>query len=87
METTLDATKTTAEELKSYIERIEKIELDKKEIQDHVREVYAEAADKGFDPKVMKEVVKLRKMKNDDREEQEMLLDTYMRALGMKVEE
>ncbi|GHM58670.1 MAG: UPF0335 protein [Candidatus Mesenet longicola] len=79
-----DTINVVPEELKSYIERIEKLELEKKEMQDHVRDVYAEAADKGFDPKIMKEVIKLRKMENDDREEQEMLLDTYQRALGMK---
>lgn len=83
METT-DAISVVPEELRSYIEKIEKLELEKKEMQDHIRDVYAEAADKGFDPKIMKEVIKLRKMENDDREEQEMLLDTYQRALGMK---
>lgn len=83
METT-DAISVVPEELKSYIERIEKLESEKKGMQDHIRDVYAEAADKGFDPKIMKEVIKLRKMENDDREEQEMLLDTYQRALGMK---
>lgn len=82
-----DTTKITADELKTYIERIEKLEQEKKDVQDHIREVYAKAADKGFDVKVMKQVVKLRKIDDDDREEQEMLLDTYKRALGMINEE
>ncbi len=77
----------TADELKTYIERIEKLEQEKRDIQDHIREVYAKAADKGFDVKVMKQVVKLRKIDEDDREEQEILLDTYKRALGMINEE
>ncbi|WP_254229362.1 DUF2312 domain-containing protein [Wolbachia pipientis] len=82
-----DTIKITADELKTYIERVEKLEQEKKDIQDHIREVYAKAADKGFDVKVMKQVVKLRKIDEDDREEQEMLLDTYKRALGMINEE
>ena len=81
-----DAIKVTAEELKSYVERIERLEQEKKDIQDHIREVYAKAADEGWDTKVMKQVVRLRKMDDDDREEQEILLDTYKRALGMSCE-
>lgn len=82
-----DTVKITADELKGYIERIEKLEQEKRDIQDHIREVYAKAADNGFDVKVMKQVIKLRKIDEDDREEQEMLLDTYKRALGMSSEE
>ncbi|WP_253300108.1 DUF2312 domain-containing protein [Wolbachia endosymbiont of Chironomus riparius] len=82
-----DTVKVTAEELKNYIERIETLEQEKKDVQDHIRDVYAKAADEGFDIKVMKQIVKLRKMEDDDREEQEALLNTYKRALGMVCEE
>ncbi|WP_353284235.1 DUF2312 domain-containing protein [Wolbachia endosymbiont (group A) of Lasioglossum fulvicorne] len=82
-----DTVKITAEELKGYIERIEKLEQEKRDVQDHIRDVYAKAADEGWDIKVMKQIIKLRKMDDDDREEQEILLDTYKRALGMSYEE
>ena len=82
-----DQVKVTAEDLKSYIERIENLEQEKKDVQDHIRDVYAKAADEGFDTKVMKQIIKLRKMDDDDREEQEVLLDVYKRALGMSSEE
>ncbi|WCR57893.1 DUF2312 domain-containing protein [Wolbachia endosymbiont of Ctenocephalides felis wCfeJ] len=82
-----DTVKVVADELKGYVERIEKLEQEKKDIQDHIRDVYAKAADEGWDTKVMKQIVRLRKMDDDDREEQEILLDTYKRALGMSYEE
>ncbi|APR98239.1 DUF2312 domain-containing protein [Wolbachia endosymbiont of Folsomia candida] len=82
-----DTVKVTSEELRGYIERIEKLEEEKKEVQDHIRDVYLKAADEGWDTKVMKQIIKLRKMDDDDREEQEILLDTYKRALGMSCEE
>lgn len=81
-----DTVKITAEDLKSYIERIEKLEQEKRNVQDHIRDVYAKAADEGWDIKVMKQIIRLRKMDDDDREEQEILLDTYKRALGMNYE-
>lgn len=82
-----DTVKITAKELKDYIERIEKLEQEKRDVQDHIRDVYAKAADEGWDTKVMKQIIRLRKMDDDDREEQEILLDTYKRALGMSCEE
>lgn len=82
-----DTVKITAEELKGYIERIEKLEQEKRDVQDHIRDVYAKAADEGWDIKVMKQIIRLRKMDDDDREEQEILLDTYKLALGMSYEE
>ncbi|MDR2831957.1 MAG: DUF2312 domain-containing protein [Rickettsiales bacterium] len=82
-----DTVKITAEELKSYIERIEKLEQEKKDVQDHIRDVYAKAADEGWDTKVMKQIIRLRKMDDDDRKEQEILLDTYKRALRISCEE
>ncbi|WP_353287403.1 DUF2312 domain-containing protein [Wolbachia endosymbiont (group B) of Gerris lacustris] len=81
-----DTVKITAEDLKSYIERIEKLEQEKRDVQDHIRDVYTKAADEGWDIKVMKQIIRLRKMDDDDREEQEILLDTYKRALGMNYE-
>ncbi|WP_353274998.1 DUF2312 domain-containing protein [Wolbachia endosymbiont (group A) of Ennomos erosarius] len=82
-----DTVKITAKELKGYIERIEKLEQEKRDVQDQIRDVYAKAADEGWDIKVMKQIIRLRKMDDDDREEQEILLDTYKRALGMSYEE
>lgn len=82
-----DTVKITAEELKGYIERIEKLEQEKRDVQDHIRDVYVKAADEGWDIKVMKQIIRLRKMDDDDRKEQEILLDTYKRALGMSYEE
>lgn len=69
--------------LRLLIERIERLEEEKKGISDDIREVYAEGKAVGYDPKIMREVVKLRKMRPDDRSEQEMILDTYKAALGM----
>lgn len=72
-----------ADALKSYIERVERLEEEKQSLQADVREVYAEAKANGFDTKIMRQVVKLRKMDRNDRSEQEQLLDLYKRALGM----
>ncbi len=69
--------------LRSLIERIEKLEEDKKEISTDIREVFAEAKSAGFDVKVMRAILKLRKMNAADRDEQEFLLDTYRKALDM----
>ena len=69
--------------LKLLIERIERLEEEKKGIADDIRDVYTEAKAVGYDPKIMRKVVSLRKMKPDDRSEQEVLLHTYLSALGM----
>ena len=69
--------------LRSLIERIEKIEEDKKEISTDIREVFAEAKSAGFDVKIMRAILKLRKMDAADRDEQEFLLETYRKALDM----
>jgi uncharacterized protein (UPF0335 family) len=71
--------------LKSFIERIERLEEEKKGISEDIKEVYAEAKGTGFDVKIMRQIVRLRKMESADRREQEELLDLYMRALGMIV--
>jgi len=74
-----------AERLKSFIERIERLEEEKAALAGDIREVFAEAKGAGFDTKIMRQVLKLRKMEHDDRQEQEHLLDLYKRALGMEV--
>ncbi|HUO89743.1 MAG TPA: DUF2312 domain-containing protein [Rhizomicrobium sp.] len=72
------------EHLRSFIERIERLEEEKKALADDIREVYSEAKGNGFDTKVMRQVVKLRKMESADRQEQEAMLDLYLNALGMR---
>ena len=72
------------ERLKSFIERIERLEEEKKALADDIRDVYAEAKGNGFEVKVMRQIVKIRKMDKADLDEQEALLETYMRALGMR---
>jgi uncharacterized protein (UPF0335 family) len=73
----------TAEQLRSYIERVERLESEKAEIADQIKEVMSDAKANGFDTKVMRQVLKLRKMNARDRAEQESLLELYTRALGM----
>ena len=69
--------------LRLLIERIERLEEEKQGIADDVKDVYMEAKVVGYDPKIMRQIVRLRKMKPDDRAEMEMLLDTYKKALGL----
>ena len=73
----------TAEQLKAYMERIERLEEEKAAMAADIKEVFAEAKANGFDVKIMRQVLKLRKMDSNDRAEQEALLDLYMSALGM----
>lgn len=72
-----------AERLRSFVERIERLEAEKKEIADDIKEVYAEAKGTGYDTKILRKVISLRKMEDHDRREQDELLDLYMQALGM----
>ena len=72
------------EHLKSFIERVERLEEEKAALTADIREVYAEAKGQGFDTKIMRQVVRLRKLENADRQEQEAILDLYMSALGMR---
>lgn len=69
--------------LRLLIERIERLEEEKKGISEDIRDVYAEAKSVGYDVKIMRQIVRLRKMKPDDRREMEMVLDTYKAALGL----
>ena len=70
-------------QLKSFIERIERLEEEKAEIGDQIRDVFAEAKGTGFDIKIIRQVLKIRKMETQERLEQEELLDLYLAALGM----
>lgn len=74
------------DQLKSIIERIERLEEEKQALADDIREVYAEAKANGFDTKILRQVVRLRKQDAAERQEQEALRDIYMHALGMLAE-
>jgi len=71
------------ERLRSFIERIERLEEEKRALAADVKEVYAEAKGNGFDARIMRQLIRLRRMDKDDLDEQESLLDVYKRALGM----
>jgi uncharacterized protein (UPF0335 family) len=73
-------------QLKAFVERIERLEEEKKGIADDIRDVFAEAKGQGFDTKVMRQVIRLRKKEPAEREEEEALLDLYLHALGMAPE-
>jgi len=72
--------------LKSFIERIERLEEEKRALAEDIKEVFSEAKGVGFDVKIMRQIIRIRRMDDDDRDEQEALLDTYLRAIGMKPE-
>lgn len=72
-----------ADQLRLLIERIERLEAEKKEIADDIREVYSEAKSQGYDTKVMRMVVGLRRMETHDRQEMDAILETYKSALGL----
>lgn len=73
----------TDDRLRLLVERVERLEEEKKGISDDIRDVYAEAKAVGYDTKIMRKIIALRKMKPDDRREMEMLLGTYKDALGI----
>ena len=72
-----------ADQLRLLIERIERLEEEKKGIGDDIKDVYLEAKATGYDPKIMRQIVRLRKMQPHDRQEMEAILQTYLSALGM----
>ncbi len=72
-----------AEELKQFVERIERLEEEKKALTDDIREVYAEMKGRGFDTKVVRQIVKIRKQDHSERKEMEAILELYMTALNM----
>jgi uncharacterized protein (UPF0335 family) len=78
-----DVAGVAGDQLRSYIERIERLEEEKRALAEDIKEVFAEAKGTGFDTKTMREIIKIRKMDKDDLDEQETLLDIYKRALGM----
>ncbi|MEM9170325.1 MAG: DUF2312 domain-containing protein [Pseudomonadota bacterium] len=71
-----------ADRLRSFIERVERLEEDKAAVMEDIKEVFAEAKGEGYDTKTLRQVVKIRKMDRADRQEQEALLDLYLSALG-----
>ena len=77
------STRFAKDQLKAVVERIEKLEEEKKATADDIKEVYAEAKGNGFDVTALRTIVRLRKQDVDERKEQEAVLETYMHALGM----
>jgi uncharacterized protein (UPF0335 family) len=77
------ATRFAKDHLKAFVERIERLEEEKKALADDIRDVYGEAKSTGFDVKALRAIIKMRKQDNDERKEQEAILETYMHALGM----
>jgi len=71
------------DQLKAFVERVERLEEEKKAIADDIRDVYAEAKANGFDVKALRAVVRMRKQDVNERKEQEAILETYLHALGM----
>jgi uncharacterized protein (UPF0335 family) len=77
------ATRFAKDQLRAIIERIERLEEEKKTISDDIRDVYAEAKGNGYDVKALRTIVRMRKQDANERQEQETILETYMHALGM----
>jgi uncharacterized protein (UPF0335 family) len=77
------ATRFAKDQLKAFVERIERLEEEKKATSDDIRDVYAEAKGTGFDTKALRTIVRLRKLDSDERREQQEVLDTYLHAMGM----
>lgn len=77
------ATRFAKDQLRAIIERVERLEEEKKSIADDIRDVYAEAKGNGYDVAALREIVRLRKQDVNERQEQETILETYMQALGM----
>lgn len=74
----------TAERLRSFVERIERLEEEKRELAGDIKEVYAEAKSTGYDIKILRKVISLRRMEDQERREMDELLAVYMHALGMR---
>ena len=80
----LDAGGVAGDRLRTIIERIERIEDEKKALSDDIREIYSEAKAAGFDVKTIRQIVRLRKMNINERNEMEQILEVYKRAIGME---
>lgn len=76
-------TQLSAEHLRQFIERIERLTKEKEDIAEDIKQVFNEAKGNGFEPKIMREILKLRKKEVNELQEEEYLIDTYKRALGM----
>jgi uncharacterized protein (UPF0335 family) len=72
------------DQLRAFVERIERLEEEKKNIADDIKDVFGEARAMGYDTKIMKKVIALRKKDDQERTEEEIVLDTYLTALGMR---
>lgn len=81
---TVDTESVAQDQIRAFVERIERMEEEKRAIADDIKEIYAEAKGNGFDTKVLRQVVKIRKQDHSERMEQEALLELYMAALGMQ---
>jgi uncharacterized protein (UPF0335 family) len=79
----MSATRIAKDQLKAFVERIERLEEEKKVIADDIRDVYGEAKANGYDTKALRAVVKMRKQDSEERKEQEAILEVYLQALGM----
>jgi uncharacterized protein (UPF0335 family) len=77
------ATRFAKDQLKAFVERIERLEEEKKAIADDIKDVFAEAKGNGYDVKALRSVIRLRKQDVDERKEHEAILETYLHALGM----
>jgi uncharacterized protein (UPF0335 family) len=82
-DTVSDGYRVTADELRAFIERYERLEAEKKDIADSQKEVMAEAKGRGYDTKVIRKIIAMRKRNRDDIAEEEAVLEVYMEALGM----
>ena len=83
MADTVSSDSVAQDQLRAFIERIERMEEEKKAIADDIKEIYAEAKGNGFDTKVLRKIVSIRKQDHNERMEQEALLELYLTALGM----
>jgi uncharacterized protein (UPF0335 family) len=82
-----DMQKTSQQQLRAFIERIERLEEERKALASDIRDVFGEAKATGFDVKAMRQVLRLRKQDIHERQEQEALVETYLHALGMLVQQ
>lgn len=80
----VDTNSVAASELKAFIERIERLEEEKKALAGDLRDVYTEAKSQGFDTKVMRKIVAMRRRDHAERKEEEAIMDLYLEALGME---
>jgi uncharacterized protein (UPF0335 family) len=78
-----DAQAIAADQLKALIERIEKLEEEKRELSEDIKDVYGEAKGNGYDVKVLRKIISIRKLDKDERMEQDAIMELYLSALGM----